>query len=129
MNFKLLLLFTVFILPLLSCEKNCDESISISGEWQWVRSAGYWGVLTPEKEGYDEILKFDPISFTRFRNGGIVEKQEYEILERTYLSGVVYYVIHFDSGLEYIMDFEGGQLTFSEFQWSCGFDHFYIRKF
>ena len=121
---NLLLIFLV-IISFASCDKDCVLTKGIEGEWVWTKSIGGIGgwTLTPNSEGINKKLIIDAYYYKEFENDSLIFEDQYDLVVRnsnTY--------IDFENGLSYLIDIENYKLELTEYLWTDGFTHFYLRK-
>jgi hypothetical protein len=113
------------VIAFASCDKDCVQTTGIEGEWVWTKSIGGiagW-TLTPNSEGINKKLLIDAYTYQEFENDTLIFEDQYDLVIRnsnTY--------IDFENGLSYIIDLETYRLELTEYLWTDGFTHFYLRK-
>jgi hypothetical protein len=108
-----------------SCNKDCIKPTGIEGEWIWTKSIGGIGgwTLTPESEGMTKKLIIDPRYYREFVNDTLLFQVQYDLVTR---NSVMY--IDFENGISYIIEVESRNLSLTEYLWSDGYTHAYLRK-
>lgn len=122
---NLLSTLSAIILSILfvSCSKDCKEPTGINGEWIWTKSVGYFGTYTPLDLGFNKKLIIDDFIFKQFENDSLIFESQYDLVIREANT-----FIDFEHGLGYIIDIQGSKLELSEYLWTDGYTHYYIRK-
>ena len=122
--------FSILAILLLasSCDKDYFIVHGILGEWEWEKSVGGWGTITPKNSGEKRILKITPLNFREYVNNSLVLESQYEIVandDRFYGSPQV---LDLTNGDDYILTFSKSQLILDESYNPDAPIHYYKRR-
>ena len=124
---KLSFLLTGFIFIAACTEDINSNEVLILGKWNWIESIGGFGgwTLTPESEGYTQLLKITNTHFSHYVGDSLVFESDYSYRFDTLYGQPEY--LEFKSGGAIAIQFSHKRLELIESCDDC-YVHYFERK-
>lgn len=115
----------LFVIILVSCEKDCISSIN--GEWILVQTESGGIITTPEDYGENVNLKIDDFIYKMFVNDSLVFETQYDlILKPDSVLGPKQFIV-FESGYEQGISITETEMEITDYNW-IHFIHYMYRR-